>query len=144
MSDYIRRERAALRQARELARQSKEQAKLDEYTRAQLEVKAHENQLQVLLSLYKEVGVTWDWHKIAASLPPPSFVDETRFEMRIRQQSLLLTDEAQEKLEGLLKTAKADDLKANQVRRQIYEAQLCTWGQQNFLAKRIIARDVNA
>jgi hypothetical protein len=53
--------RDAKKRHREFERQYKEQAKLSAIEQARLEVKAHENNLEVPLSVHKEQGETWDW-----------------------------------------------------------------------------------
>ena len=66
-----RHQRDAQKRQRELDRRIKEQAKLSAIEQARLEVETHENQLDVLLSVHKAQGETWDWVALAASLPPP-------------------------------------------------------------------------
>lgn len=70
-ADERRRQRDAQRQQRELERRKKEQAKLSAIEQARLEVETYENRLEVLLSVHKEQGPTWDWTALAAALPPP-------------------------------------------------------------------------
>ena len=66
-----RQEREAQKRLRDLERQAKEQAKLSAIEQARLEVETHESRLDLLLSVHKEQGPTWDWSAVAASLPPP-------------------------------------------------------------------------
>jgi hypothetical protein len=66
-----REEREARNRLRELERQRKEQAKLSAAEQARLQVEMHENQIDVLLSVHKERGPSWDWPQVAAFLPPP-------------------------------------------------------------------------
>jgi len=63
-----RQQREAQKRQRELERRTKEQAKLSALEQARLEVETHENYLEVLLSVHKEQGETWDWLAIAATL----------------------------------------------------------------------------
>lgn len=67
-----RQQREAQKRLRELERRAKEQAKLSAMEQARLEVERYENQLDLLLSVHKEQGETWDWKTFAASLPPPN------------------------------------------------------------------------
>lgn len=144
MSEYARRERAALRHARELARQAKERAKLDEKANARFEVESHENQIQILLSLHKEVGETWDWQKIAASLPPLAPLDSTRFEMRTRQDFLIRPSHGQQNFEDALETAKSRDREVSDTARLAHERRLRQWERMTALARRITERDAKA
>src|SRR5687767_11930022 len=66
-----RRQREAQKRFREFERQAKEQAKLSALAQARFEVERYENQLEVLLSVHKEQGETWNWAELAAALPPP-------------------------------------------------------------------------
>ena len=61
-----RQEREALRRQKELERQAKEQAKLSAIEQAHLEVSTYENRLDLLLSVHKDHGPSWDWAGIAA------------------------------------------------------------------------------
>ena len=144
MSEYARRERAALRYARELARQAKEQAKFDEIARARFEVESHENKIQVLLSLHREVGETWDWQKIAASLPPLAPLDSTRFEMRTRQDFLIMPSHEQQNFEDALETAMSRDHEVSETARLAHERRLRQWERMTALARRITERDTKA
>ena len=61
-------EREAKRRQRELERRLKEQAKLSALEQARLEVEAHENELEVLLSIHKERSAAVDWRAFASGL----------------------------------------------------------------------------
>ena len=65
-----RQQREALKRQKELERRIKEQAKLSATEQARLEVEAHENALEVLLSVHKQQSEPFDWGGIAAALPP--------------------------------------------------------------------------
>src|SRR4051794_20395375 len=69
-AQFRRNEREAQRRQRELERRVKEQAKLSAIEQAKLEVESYENTLEVLLSVHKEQGKSWDWLQVLASLPP--------------------------------------------------------------------------
>jgi hypothetical protein len=56
-----REERAAVRRQRELERALKEEAKRSALEQAKLEVAVFENSIDVLLSVHKDVGVSFDW-----------------------------------------------------------------------------------
>lgn len=63
-------ERESRRRQRELQRQQKQLEKMQELERASYEVQVYENYLDVLLSVHKECGNTWDWESIHTSEPP--------------------------------------------------------------------------
>ncbi len=65
-----RQQREELKRQKELERRIKEQAKLSATEQARLEVEAHENALEVLLSVHKQQSEPFDWGGIAAALPP--------------------------------------------------------------------------
>jgi hypothetical protein len=95
-----RQQRDAQRRLRELERQAKEQAKLSAIEQARLEVERFENQLEVLLSVHKEHGETWDWTAIAASLPPPKPQKISRHEYQVRQRVTVLPTQQKETMEN--------------------------------------------
>ena len=82
-----REEREAQRHLRELHRQTKEQAKLSVIEQARLEVETFEKNLEVLLSVHKEQGATWDWMLLATVLPPPRPERRSYHEQRALQDS---------------------------------------------------------
>lgn len=65
-----RQQREALRRQNDLERRIKEQAKLTAIEQARLEVEAHENALEVLLSVHKQQSDPFDWKAFAFALPP--------------------------------------------------------------------------
>lgn len=67
---HRRQAREEQKRQRDLARQAVAQAKLSERQRAQWEVDAYENKLDLLLSVHKEKVEHWDWPAVVASLPP--------------------------------------------------------------------------
>ena len=70
MAAERRQEREAQKHQRELERRAKDQAKLSALEQARLEVETHENQLEVILSVHKQQGETWDWFALMADLCP--------------------------------------------------------------------------
>jgi hypothetical protein len=79
------RQREAQKRRRELERRAKEHAKLTAAEQARLEVETHENHLEVLLSVHKEQGQTWDWLALAATLAPVCPQQFPRHEFKLRQ-----------------------------------------------------------
>ncbi|MFO1458945.1 MAG: hypothetical protein U1G08_06010 [Verrucomicrobiota bacterium] len=65
-----REERAALKRQRELTRILKEEAMLSAQEQARMEVEAFENSIEVLLSIHKEAGPSFDWLEVLCALPP--------------------------------------------------------------------------
>ncbi|MBN3905494.1 MAG: hypothetical protein HWQ35_02555 [Nostoc sp. NMS1] len=55
---------------RELAKESKLRAKMQELELAKYEVQVYENRIDCLLSVHKECGEEWDWSLIRNSQPP--------------------------------------------------------------------------
>lgn len=112
-----REEREARTRLRELERQRKELAKLSALQQAQLEVELYENQIALLLSIHRERGPTWDWLRLAASLPPhmpsESKLRHVREKLRALCNSLLRSDEVTESRDQMeyaeaIKIANAD------------------------------------
>jgi len=69
-------DRAARRRQRELQSQYKEALKRNALRAAQLEVEEYENQIEVVTSVHKQCGPTWDWEAVLAGkskiVSPPS------------------------------------------------------------------------
>lgn len=62
--------RAAIRNQRELQKQQKMIAKMQENERAAYEVQVYQNHIDLLLSVHKECGEIYDWAEIEHSEPP--------------------------------------------------------------------------
>src|SRR5260221_9051427 len=115
-----RQQREAQRRLRELERQAKEQAKLSAIEQARLEVETFENRLEVLLSVHKEQGQTWDWTGIAASLFPPLPQRGSRNEQKARVRDLVLRTRGKEASQVLIAQASLEDDKEFQEASQSY------------------------
>jgi hypothetical protein len=63
-------ERDARRRQREIERQRKELAHMQELERAKFEVSEYENYLEIIRSIHKDCGEAWDWQKVKSSAPP--------------------------------------------------------------------------
>jgi len=63
--------RAAVRHQRELLRQQKLIAKMQDAEKAAYEVQVYENHIDLLLSVHKECGEPYDWAEIGRSEPAP-------------------------------------------------------------------------
>jgi hypothetical protein len=82
-------EREEKKRSRELARLSKEQAKLSALEQARLEVEAYENQIALLLSVHQEACDEWDWLALASALPEPPPDTYRQGELRAKQNALV-------------------------------------------------------
>jgi hypothetical protein len=139
-----RQQRDAQRRMRELERQAKEQAKLSAIEQARLEVDTFENQLEVLLSVHKEQGETWDWTAIAASLPPPSPNRNSRNEQRAKQQAAILPAEHRQSAQVVFEQARLKDDEEFHRISQAYSEQMAEWEKLKSLARRILAGEHKA
>ena len=126
-----RQQRDAQKRFRELERQTKEQAKLSAIEQARLEVETFENQLEVLLSIHKEQGETWDWTAIAASLPPVCPQRHSRNEQRAKQRAAVLPVHRRETANILIVQARLRDEEEFQQASQAYSEQMGEWEKLN-------------
>jgi hypothetical protein len=63
-------EREARRRQRELERQRKELGKMQELEKAQFEISEFENYIDVIRSIHKDCGESWNWQEIKSSNTP--------------------------------------------------------------------------
>jgi hypothetical protein len=139
-----RQQREAQRRLRELERQAKEQAKLSAIEQARLEVERFENQLEVLLSVHKEHGETWDWTAIATSLPPPRPQRILRHEYRARQHVAVLPAQQKEASQHFIEQARLQDNEEFEKASKAYDEQMVEWEKLKNLARRILAGEHKA
>jgi hypothetical protein len=139
-----RQQRDAQKRFRDLERQAKEQAKLSAIEQARLEVETFENQLEVLLSVHKEQGETWDWAGIAASLPPPCPQKSSRNEQKARQCLAVLIAPEEEILQSRIEQARVQDAQEYETAARIYSEQMAEWEKFKDLACRILAGEHKA
>jgi hypothetical protein len=133
-----RQQREAQRRLRELERQAKEQAKLSAIEQARLEVETFENRLEVLLSVHKEQGQTWDWTSMAASLFPPLPQRGSRNEQKARVGDLVLRRRGKEASQVLIAQARLEDDKEFQEASQSYSEHVAELEKLKGLARRIL------
>jgi hypothetical protein len=119
-----------------------EQAKLTAAEQARLEVETDENQLEVLLSVHKQQGETWDWLAMKAALSPLCPQRSSHHEFRIRQQMELLAQ--QEDPDAVIKEARARDEQDYQEACRVYAKDLSEWEKMTSLARRILAGEHKA
>lgn len=139
-----RQQRDAQKRMRELERQAKEQAKLSAVEQARLEVETFENRLEILLSVHKEQGETWDWTEIAASLPPPCPQKHSRSEHRAKQHAAVLPSWQRETAAILIEQARLRDEEEFQNASVNYSEQLAEWDKLKNLGRRILAGEHKA
>ena len=125
-------EREAKRRQRELERRLKEQAKLSALEQARVEVEAHENELEVLLSVHKEQGAAVDWRALACALPPHEPARLARHELTA------LAKEAD------TQQARQIDEREYEIARATYESSLAEWKKMQSLARRVLAGEPRA
>jgi hypothetical protein len=125
-------EREAKRRQKELQRRLKEQAKLSALEQARLEVEAHENELEVLLSIHKERSAAVDWRALASGLPPHEPARLARHELA-----------ALAKQTGVEEAREVDELEY-QTARARYETQFAEWEKMHSLARRVLAGEGRA
>ena len=139
-----REQREAQKRQRELERRAKEQAKLSALEQAQLEVETHENQLEVLLSVHKEQGETWDWAALAAALPPPTPLKYSYHECKARQCAAVLPPRNRQAAETAIEQARLEDEQAFEHAKQTYVEDMAEWETLRNLAPRILAGETKA
>jgi hypothetical protein len=125
-------EREAKRRQKELERRLKEQAKLSALEQAHLEVEAHENELEVLLSVHKEQSVAVDWRALASALPPHEPARLARHQLP-----------ALAKQTGVGEAREVDD-REYQALRAGYEAEFAQWEKMHALARPVLAGEGRA
>ncbi|MCX6925408.1 MAG: hypothetical protein NT154_19695 [Verrucomicrobia bacterium] len=139
-----RQEREAQKRVRELERHAKEQAKLSTIEQARLEVETHESRLDLLLSVHKEQGPTWDWSAVAASLPPHRPEKSSYHEFRAKQRAALLQPDQREASISMLEHAQAQDEEAYQRSLTAYARDKAEWEKLRHLSRRILAGEPQA
>lgn len=138
------RQRDAQRHLRELERRAKERAKLSTIEQARLEVETYENRLEVLLSVHKEQGDTWDWIAFAATLPPPCPQRNSHREIKARQRMEILPPDQKQAYEATIDTARQQDEQEFQDRLQTYSNEKAEWEKLKTLSCRILAGEPKA
>lgn len=148
-------QREALRRQRQLERQRKELAKMEELERAAYEVQVHENYLDTLLSVHKECGSKLDWARLQLS-DPPIRPEATRSGEKIAQAALdkyepsfldkLLRRTATKRvrLKEAIELRRHEDNKEYQEALAAFEREHEEWSAVRELARRIQSNDVAA
>ncbi|PWU20518.1 MAG: hypothetical protein C5B50_03735 [Verrucomicrobia bacterium] len=139
-----REEREAQKRLRELQRQAKEQAKLDEAARASLEVETFERELDVLLSIHKGQHPPFDWTAIAAALPPPVPARDAFNEFRARQRLEVLPASERADSDSIVEQARSRDDENFQKAMQVHAEEMSEWEKMRTLARRVLAGEHKA
>jgi hypothetical protein len=140
-----RNEREAKRRQKELERRIKEQAKLSAFEQARLEVEAHENALEVLLSVHKEQSATVDWRALARALPPHKPLRLARHELAaFSKQALSQIFPSVSGGEARLEEARSLDEREHEAAWANYEREFAQWQKLNSLARRVLVGEARA
>jgi hypothetical protein len=133
-----RHEREAQKQQRELARRAQEQAKLSVLEQARLEVDTYENQVEMLLSVHKEQGKSWDWLEVLSLLPPPSPQRSSFHEFQAKQRLLVSRPDQKQGVEAVVERARAQDEQIFQLGLTAYPIEAAERLRMKTLARRIL------
>lgn len=134
-----RQQREAQRSLRDLERRSKEQEKLSALERARLEVDTHDKRLEVLLSIHKEQGGTWDWVAIASLLAPLPPRRSSFLGFKATQRALVSTPKQYPDADAAVELARASDERLFQEASAHYSQQAAEWTKLTSLATRVLA-----
>jgi hypothetical protein len=135
--------RLQIKQQRELENRLSEVSSWNYYERAELEVKIFEAQLDVLLSVHHQEGVSIDWKALAFALPPhaPSYNSINHLRQTLENFATLIeSGPAQEKLQEMWTADQAD----YDARHAKYQERFAEWHQLRRLALRILGGDCSA
>lgn len=139
-----RQQREAQKRQRELERRANEQAKLSALEQARLEVETHENQFELLLSVHKDQGETWDWAALAVALPPPCPKRNSYNESRARQRIAVLPAQNRQTTEAAIEQARFQDEQDFEEAKRTYADDIAEWEALRALAPRILAGESKA
>jgi hypothetical protein len=111
---------------------------------ARLEVETHESRLDLLLSVHKEQGPTWDWSAVAASLPPHRPEKSSYHEFRAKQRAALLQPDQREASIPIVEQANSQDEEAYLHTLTAYARDKAEWEKLRHLSRRILAGEPRA
>lgn len=138
-------ERETRKRHKELERRIKERAKLSALEQARLDVEAHENALEVLLSVHKEQSAPIEWAKFATALPPHQPVRSGRHEFAaVLRHGVAEMENAAESGNAAAEQARVRDEREYQAGRESYEGELAEWERMRALAKRVLSGEAGA
>lgn len=140
-----RQQREALKRQKELERRVKEQAKLTAFEQARLEVEAHENTLEVLLSVHKEQSAPFEWGSFATALPPhePPWLARNELAALLRRAvsgAIPFVEDGKATVEE----ARLLDEREHEAAREDYKKDFAQWERMRSLARQVLAGDARA
>ena len=140
-----RQQREALKRQKELERAIKEQAKLSAIEQARLEVDAHENALEVLLSVHKEQSAPFDWGSFGSALPPhePPRLARHEFAALLRRAVAGAVPFVEDG-KATIEEARLLDEREHAAARADYEKDFAQWEKMRSLARRVLAGESHA
>lgn len=140
-----RQERETRKRQKDLERRIKESAKLSVLEQARLEVEAHENALEVLLSVHKEQSAPIEWAKLASVIPPHQPMRSGRHEfVAALRLGVAGIEGAAKDNNAVTEAARALDEHEYQDVREGYERELAESERLRALAKRVLAGEAGA
>jgi 5'-deoxynucleotidase YfbR-like HD superfamily hydrolase len=128
-------ERDQRRRQRELARELKNMEKLDEISRAALEVQEYENHIEVLQTVHKDCCELLDWDEIVKTEIPPAPMRGDKnekkakkelkdYEPTLKDKLLRNVEKKTKELENLVKAAQKEDEKEHKSALDEYDKQV--------------------
>lgn len=139
-----RQQREAQKSLRDLERRAKELEKLSALERARLEVETYEKRVEVLFSVHKEQGETWDWIAIASSLAPLAPTRLSIQESKAKQRAVVTSPEQRRDAElGVVAARALDELNFQEASNR-YAQEKAHWENLERLAARILGGDHKA
>ena len=140
-----RQHREELKRQKELERRMKEQAKLTVIEQARLEVEAHENALEVLLSVHKQQSEQFDWNAFAFALPPhePPRLARNETAALFRKAVAGAVPSIEEGKPRVEEARLLDDREHGAARAE-YEQDFADWERMRSLGRRVLAGEAKA
>lgn len=137
--------RESVKHQKELQLRLKEEAKLSEFERARLEVETGNAEIEVLLSIHKEVSGVMDWKNFAYALPPHKPLPTERHKgiAALRESIKPLTSHPQDTSDSV---EKANLLDAQEYSESLmdHEKERSHFDRMQSLSKRVLAGDTAA
>ena len=144
-AEQRRQERAVQRHQKDLERQLKERAKLSALEQARLEVEAHENALEVLLSVHKDQSAPVEWARIACALSPHEPPRPGRHEFAaVLKRDVTSPENAAGSESTAVEAARVLDEREQQTAREDYAKRLAEWRHMHALANGVLSGEPGA
>ena len=140
-----RQEREARKRHKDLERRIKERAKLSELEQARLDVEAHENELEILLSIHMEQSAPIAWEKLASALPPHAPLAPRRHEFAaVLKHGVAELENAADSGSAVAEQACLLDQQEQQGAQDEYASELAESKRMRALAKRVLGGEPRA